>query len=344
MLVCFFTSTKKAALAARCNLHCWEGPDHLQQAERCIKSAALQECMMNTLCHLVSWIAADWQSQHHRRMLHISAINNGPSDFFWKPVKLCMAAVLMIWCMFTGHFRVGCCELPICKPLVANISTRSCVLLFCLGKYYASTASSMKFYWSVLTSYRYFWGSQLLWGVESPLTSEVMLECMDQLCLSALTSFTCIQVHDCCIVLRVGWPVKSCSAVLTSFTCFQVHDCCLVWRVIRPVKSCVSALTSFTCCQAHNCCLGWSHLTSEVLLECTDQLYMLSGSRLLSGVESQLAIEVLLKYTDQLYMLSGSRLLSCIDESVDQWSLVLSVLTSFTCCQAHDCCLVWREG
>ena len=59
-------------------------------------------------------------------------------------------------------------------------------------------------------------------------------------------------------------------------------------------------------------------MTSEVLLECTDQLYMLSGSRLLSGVESQLAIEVLLKYTDQLYMLSGSRLLSCIDESVDQ--------------------------
>ena len=199
-------------------------------------------------------------------MLHISAINNGPSDFFWKPVKLCMAAVLMIWCMFTGHFRVGCCELPICKPLVANISTRSCVLLFCLGKYYASTASSMKFYWSVLTSYRYFWGSQLLWGVESPLTSEVMLECMDQLCLSALTSFTCIQVHDCCIVLRVGWPVKSCSAVLTSFTCCQAHDCCLVWRVSWPLKSCLNILTSFTCCQAHGYCLVlMSQLTSEVL-------------------------------------------------------------------------------
>lgn len=117
-----------------------------------------------------------------------------------------------------------------------------------------------------------------------------MLKCTDQLCSSALTSFMCIQVDDCCVVLRVGWPVKSCSTILTSFTGSQVDNCCLVWWVSWPVKSCVSALTSLTCCQAHDCCLvlriSWP---VRSCVECTDQLYMLSGSRLLSGVEKRLA-------------------------------------------------------
>ena len=52
----------------------------------------------------------------------------------------------------------------------------------------------------------------------------------------------------------------------------------------------LSVLTTFTCCQAHGYCLVlMSQLTSEVFVECTDQLYMLSGSRLLSGVERRLA-------------------------------------------------------
>ena len=52
------------------------------------------------------------------------------------------------------------------------------------------------------------------------------------------------------------------------------------------MKSCLNILSSFTYCQAHGYCLVlMSQLTSEVFVECTDQLYMLSGSWLLSCID-----------------------------------------------------------
>ena len=135
-------------LAAWCNLHCREGPDHFQQLSSA-SSQMLCRSAWGTPCHLVSWVPADWQSKYHQLMLHISAIHNTPNNFFWEPIKLCMIAVLMVWCIFTGHFRVGGCELSICKPLLQTFQQ----VHMCYSSVSVSTAQALPVQWSFTGAY-----------------------------------------------------------------------------------------------------------------------------------------------------------------------------------------------
>ena len=211
-----------------------------------------------TPCHLVSWVPADWQTKYHQLMLHISAIHSSPNDFFWKPTKLCMNAVLMIWCIFTGHFRVGGCELSVCKPLLQTFQWVHVRCLFVS----VSTTQVLLAHWGLTWVYcpaiHIFritivvgCGESVNQWSHAQVYGPALLECTDQL-----------------YVYSGWWLLCSVESRLTSEVLLNYTDQLYRfsgWQLLSGVVS---------------------QLTSEVLCECTDQLNMLSGSWLLSCVEN----------------------------------------------------------